>query len=463
MAAPTKLPAFKAYDIRGKMPHELNPAMAYHIGRGLARITGAKTAVLGMDSRLTSPELLAAAAAGLAAEGAKPSSLGLCGTEEVYHAAGSQGYGLGIMVTASHNPAEYNGFKLIRAGGQPFSHDADLPALEAFTRSALAAGEPTPATFPQPATANHRQAYLSTLSSIADTTSIQPLNIVLNAGNGAAGPTVEALLAHLPQLTATKLHFMPDGTFPNGLPNPLLPTNREETARAVKQSGAALGIAWDGDFDRCFFYDESGEFINNYYICALLAEALLAKEKSTVVHDPRLYRDTVQTITENGGTPIISKVGHGYIKPLMRQHHAIFGGEISGHFYFRDFFYCDTGMLPALLMLELMGRTNKTLSQLVAEHASRAPASDEINFRTTTPASQILTTLQSHYQPLGATFSRFDGLEVSFPTWRANIRTSSNEPLLRLNVEAASPTILTEKLNEISSLITSQGATPANH
>lgn len=457
-----KLPAFKAYDIRGRLPYELNPAIAYHIGRGLAEVTGAATAVLGMDSRLTSPELLQAAAAGLASMGVKVSSIGLCGTEEIYHAAGAHGYGIGVMVTASHNPADYNGMKIVRAKAHPFSHDADMPALHTYVKHALET-DPTPHFTPlQPEAVSHRDSYVAHLLKTVDVKAIPALNIIANPGNGAAGPTAEALFARLPQLKVTWLQKEPDGTFPNGIPNPLLPENRASTAEAVQSHNAALAIAWDGDFDRCFLYDETGTFVNNYYLCGLIARTMLAKEPgATITHDARLYWDTVATIQNNGGKPVVAKVGHGYIKPLMREHNAIFGGEISGHFYFRDFFFCDTGMLPWLLTLELMGKTGKTLSQLVAEHEENAPASDEINFRITQPAAEILNFIKGKYPT--AKVETIDGIGLNFADWRANIRTSSNEPLLRLNVEAKSAATLAEKLAELTHLIESQGSTLSNH
>lgn len=459
----TKLPAFKAYDIRGRLPHEINPRIAYQIGRGLARVTGARTAVLGMDSRLTSPELLAAVAAGLAAEGVAVASLGLCGTEEVYHATGAHGYDLGAMITASHNPADYNGLKMLRKGGLPFSHDVDMPALEAFVRENLEAPVPAAGDWVAPTPASHRDSYVQHILSLVDVGAIRPAKIVIHAGNGAAGPTADAILAKLPMLEVVRVHHEPDGHFPNGIPNPLLPENRAAASRAVIDSGAALGVAWDGDFDRCFLYDGQGRFVSCYYLCALLARTLLQKEKSAIVHDPRLYWDTVDTITAHGGTPHICKVGHGYYKPMMRSLNAVFGGEISGHFYFRDFYFCDTGMLPWLLVLELMGRTGKTLADLVAEHAARAPASDEINFRTAVPAPQILDALKGRYQAEGAVLESVDGLGFSFEGWRANVRSSSNEPLLRLNVEARNQPELDARLAELTRFIEEQGAEQANH
>jgi len=457
-----KLPAFKAYDIRGIMPDELNPALAYHLGRGVAATQPqAKIAVLGMDSRLSSPELLDALAAGLTEGGMQVHSLGLCGTEEVYHAAGAGHADVGLMVTASHNPIEYNGIKFVKRGGLPFSPDADLPALEQWTRQHM--HESVPQSFPQVPQTSYRDEYARLLLSFINPASIPAQTIVVNAGHGAAGPTADAILAHLPQLTAVRLHHAPDGTFPAGIPNPLLPQNRKSTSEAVVAHNATMGIAWDGDFDRCFLYDENGNFVSNYYLAGMLAQAMLEKyPASTIVHDPRLFWDTAQTVTALGGTPVISKVGHGYMKPDMRKHNAPFAGEVSGHFYFRDFFFCDTGMLPWLLVLQQLAQSGQTLSQAVAARQSANPASDEINFHTPTPAKEFLQSLKDTLATMGEV-SGPDGLTVTTPTWRGNIRASSNEPLLRLNVEAKEQATLASQLQALTQLIQSRGATLSDH
>lgn len=457
----TKLSAFKAYDIRGLMPSELNPSIAYHIGRGLAEVTGATSAVLGMDSRETSPELLAATAAGLASKGVSVSSMGLCGTEEVYHAAGAGHADIGIMITASHNPIEYNGMKFVKRGGLPFDPATDLAKLEEYTRTHL--NEETPSSFPAVQQVSHRDEYVNHLMKFIDASKIPAQTIVINAGNGAAGPTADAILARLPQLTVIRLNHQPDGTFPVGIPNPLLPQNRIATSAAVKEQGAALGIAWDGDFDRCFLYDENGTFVSCYYLAGLLAQTMLEQNPgASIVHDPRLYWDTLATIEAAGGKAIIAKVGHGFIKPAMREHQSPFAGEISGHFYFRDFFYCDTGMLPWLLTLQYLGQTGQTLGQAVGSRAEQTPASDEINFHTPVPAKQFLEQIKASLASTGDVTS-IDGFSTSTPTWRANIRASSNEPLLRLNVEARDSTSLKQQLESLTKLITDSGAHLADH
>lgn len=459
------LPLFKAYDLRGEMPHELNPTIAFHVGAALANCQPhAKTVILGMDSRTTSPELLSALAAGLVSQGLTCQSLGLCGTEEVYHALGTGQADVGLMVTASHNPIQFNGVKPVHHGGRPFAPE-ELHAWEAATRARLATNAPTPATFPAVPTTSHRAAYVQHLLGLVNLADIPAQTIVINAGNGAAGPTVDALLAHLPQLTVHRLHHTPDGTFPNGIPNPLLPANRTSTQAAVLAHGASIGIAWDGDFDRCFFYDETGQFISSYYITTLLAQATLAQHPgSTIVQDPRLNWATTQTVQAAGGHAITGRVGHSFIKPLMRKYNSPFAGEVSGHYYFRDFFYCDSGMLPWLLLLSLLGRQGQSLGQAVAQLQATFPASEETNFHTPIPAKAFLQQLTPQLQALAPETLTIDGLSLENQPagWRANLRGSSTEPLLRLNVEATSPTTLANQLEALTSLLTHTGATVAD-
>ncbi len=457
----TKLPAFKAYDIRGLMPTELNPAIAYHIGRGLASVTGAKTAILGMDSRETSPTLMAAVGAGLASMGVSVSTLGICGSEETYHAAGAGHADIGVMVTASHSPIEYNGMKFVRRGGVPFHPATDLAALEEYTRAHM--HDAAPETFPALPMASFREEYVDHLLKFIDIAAIPAQTIVINAGNGAAGPAADAILARIPQLNVIRLNHTPDGTFPVGIPNPLLPQNRIATSAAVRQHGAAMGIAWDGDFDRCFLYDDKGEFVSCYYLAGLLAETMLEQNPgATIIHDPRLYWDTLATVEKAGGKAVIAKVGHSNIKPAMREHDSPFAGEVSGHFYFRDFFYCDTGMLPWLLVLAHLGRTGQTLAQAVGSRAVHTPSSDEINFFTPTPAKQFLEQIKAALADSG-TITQVDGFSTENTLWRANIRASTTEPLLRLNVEAKDANALQTQLTTLRELIESHGAHLADH
>lgn len=457
----TKLNAFKAYDIRGKMPEELNENIAYHIGRGLAQTSQINQAILGMDSRLTSPLLLKAVAAGLMDEGVSCRSLGLCGTEEVYYAAGEGRADIGIMITASHNPMEYNGMKFVKKGGEPFDPKNDLAAVEEFVLNNLS--NPAPESFPEIEQVSFRDEYVSHLIGLIDINAITPQTVVINAGNGAAGPTADAILKHFPQIEVVRINHEPDGTFPNGIPNPFLPGNRKATSDAVVKYNAAMGIAWDGDFDRCFLYDDKGNFVNSYYLVGMLAQRMLDKYPgSSIVHDPRLFWDTESAILASGGKPIIGKVGHGHIKPAMRSHESPFVGEISGHFYFKDFFFCDTGMLPWMLILQHLGQKGQTLFEALTESMSKNFASDEINFYTPVPAKEFLKSIES-VLPIGK-ISYEDGVTISSDGWRANIRASSTEPLLRLNVEAISAEELSKQLDEIRQvIITHNGQLAKDH
>jgi phosphomannomutase len=458
-----KLPAFKAYDIRGKQPTDLNPTLAYHLGAALAEVLPlAKTAILGMDSRATSPELLRAFAAGLANMGVQCQSLGLCGTEEVYHAAGSGACDVGIMVTASHNPIEYNGFKVAKRGGEPMDLATEFAAWEQKTLARMAT--PAPTNFPEVPEISLRAAYVAHLLALIDPSKIPAQKIVINAGNGAAGSTADAILAQLPQLEVVRVHHTPDGTFPNGIPNPLLVENRASTTHAVRGEEAALGIAWDGDFDRCFFYDELGNFISGYYTATLLAEAVLQRHPgAAIVHDPRQYWATKAAIEQAGGTAQIARVGHGFIKPAMRELGSPFCGEISSHYYFAEFFTCDSGMLPMLLLLQLLGQRSQTLGQAVANLQSNFPSGEELNFQTPMPAKEFLARLEPRLLAMAPANERVDGLSLTHQTegWRANIRASSNEPLLRLNVEARSAATLQMAEASLIALITGAGATAA--
>ncbi len=463
-----RLPCFKAYDIRGRQPEDLNPTLAYHLGAALAEVLPhAKTAVLGMDSRATSPTLLRAFAAGMATRGVACQSLGLCGTEEVYHAAGSGAADVGIMVTASHNPIEYNGFKVAKRGGEPMDLATEFAQWEQLTLARHNQPDLTdvPSSFPEVPTLALRPAYVAHLLGLIDPSAIPAQKIVINAGNGAAGPTADALLAHLPQLEVVRVHHTPDGTFPNGIPNPLLIENRAATAEAVKQSGAALGVAWDGDFDRCFFYDGDGNFISSYYITTFMAEAVLARHPgAAIVLDPRLYWATQAAIARAGGSGHFARVGHGFIKPKMRALGSPFAGEVASHFYFREFFTCDSGMLPMLLLLEFLGKRGQSLGQAVAELQQNFPAGEELNFRTPTPAKEFLAALEAQLLPLAPVHERIDGLSLTHEAagWRANIRASSNEPLLRLNVEARATATLAQAEAILVGLIVAAGAVSAN-
>ncbi len=437
---------FKAYDIRGRIPDQLNDDIAYRVGRAYAQFLQPDTVVVGQDVRPTSPSLTQALIKGLTEGGADVLDIGLCGTEEVYFATSHVGAEGGIMVTASHNPSDYNGMKLVRKESRPISGDSGLDTIRQLAEEgAFNATDRVGSVSPH----EHRIAYIRHLLSYIDTSVLRPFKIVVNAGNGCAGPVLDLLEKQLP-LEITKICHEPDGTFPNGIPNPLLPENRGITRDAVLASGAGLGIAWDGDFDRCFFFDEQGEFIEGYYIVGLLANAFLAKEPDArIIHDPRLTWNTIDIVERSGGQAVMSKTGHAFIKERMRAEDAVYGGEMSAHHYFRSFAYCDSGMIPWLLVVEMMCRERKLLSELVGERMTRFPASGEIN-RTLTDPSSAIAAVEEKYSADAVNIDRTDGLSIEFGDWRFNLRMSNTEPVVRLNVESRGDKgLMEEKTQEL--------------
>ena len=458
----SEITCFKAYDIRGQLGTQLDEDIAYRIARGFAQWLKPRRVVLGGDIRQSSEPLKAALANGLRDEGVDVLDLGMVGTEEVYFATFHLGVDGGIEVTASHNPIDYNGFKLVREGSRPISADtglADIRALAEAAQYELVNGQ-------DPSVAEEdrgsyeqvdiRQDYIEHLLSYVDPVSFTPMRLVVNAGNGAAGPVIDALEKafaeqHIP-IELVKINHEPDGTFPNGIPNSILTENRGVTRDAVLKYQADMGIAWDGDFDRCFLFDEQGRFIEGYYIVGLLAEEFLQKERGArIIHDPRLVWNTVEQIEENGGVAVQTKAGHAFIKERMRAEDAIYGGEMSAHHYFRDFAYCDSGMIPWLLVAELMCRKEKPLSELVDERIAAYPSSGEINL-TVSDAPTVLKAIEQQYAPGALDVDYTDGLSISFEQWRFNLRASNTEPVIRLNVESRGDGALmqqqTEKLLE---------------
>lgn len=457
MNAEAKLPAFKAYDVRGRVPDQLNDRVVHQIGRAYARIIKPEGAVaVGRDIRDTSNDFARALIAGLNAEGCRTVDIGLCGTEMVYYAAGQTGMGGGIMVTASHNPADYNGLKMVRSGARPISADTGLADIEQETIRLLAEPEIPFAICPDLCRQeNILSPYVDKLLGMINISTIKPLHLVINAGNGCAGPVFDALAAHLP-IRVTRLHHEPDGSFPNGVPNPMLVEQQQFTAKAVVEHGADLGLAWDGDFDRCFFFDETGQFIEGYYLVGLLAEQLLKKAPAaSIIYDPRLTWNTVKLVSAFGGKPVISKCGHSFIKDMMREHDAVYGGEMSAHHYFRDFFYCDSGMIPWLLILERLSGTTERFSQVVAHCMQEFPCSGEINF-TINNAHEALQRTRRFYESEALAISTLDGLSIEFEDWRFNLRSSNTEPVVRLNVETrGNKALLAARTMELKDLITS--------
>jgi phosphomannomutase/phosphomannomutase/phosphoglucomutase len=426
------LPCFKAYDIRGRVPDELNHDIAYRLGLAYAEAFQPKRVALGRDVRLSSAGLLNAVAHGFNARGVEVVDIGLCGTEEVYFASFQPGVDGGIMVTASHNPMDYNGMKLVKGGAIPISGDTGLRALEAAVEASTATA---PAGESKRTFHNYRPDYVKHLLGYVDVAKLKPLKIVVDAGNGSAGLVIDALEKHLP-FQFIKLHHEPDGSFPNGIPNPLLPEKRSATAAAVIAHQAAFGVAWDGDFDRCFLFDERGGFIEGYYIVGLLAEALLKLEAGAkIIHDPRLTWNTVDMVAAAGGVAIQSKTGHAFIKERMRAENAIYGGEMSAHHYFRDFAYCDNGNIPWLLVAGLISASGKKLSQLVEARQAKFPASGEIN-RKVADNQAVIARIERAFAVGALKVEKVDGLSVEFADWRFNLRGSNTEPVLRLNVES---------------------------
>lgn len=450
-----ELSCFKAYDIRGRLPDQLNEDIAWRIGRAYAEFLNPKRVLVGRDVRLSSESLTRALADGLCQGGADVLDIGLCGTEEIYYATFSQQTDGGIMVTASHNPIDYNGMKLVREESKPISGDSGLDAIRTLAEAGEFAAVERVGTLTE---VSYKDQYVGHLLSYVDPTAVKPFKVVFNAGNGCAGPIVDLLEKHLP-LEVVKICHQPDGTFPNGIPNPLLPENRAITRDAVLEHKADLGIAWDGDFDRCFFFDEKGAFIEGYYIVGLLSEALLAGNPGEkIIHDPRLTWNTIDIVNRAGGVPVMSKTGHAFIKERMRLENAIYGGEMSAHHYFREFAYCDSGMIPWLMVVALMSRSGKALSELVADCVAKFPASGEIN-RRVTDASAVIKTIQQRYASAAKDVDFTDGLSLDMGEWRLNLRESNTEPVLRLNVESkADPALMEEKTAELLALI---GGEPA--
>lgn len=446
------LPCFKAYDIRGRLPDELNADIAWRIGRAYAALWRPRQVAVGYDIRLSSPALAAAVAEGLMAGGADVLDIGLCCTEEAYFATFHRRLDGGIMVTASHNPADYNGMKLVQAGARPISGDSGLDRLGALAAQPRLAAAPKPGTLSRD---HDKRAYLDHLLGYVAGAELAPLTVVADAGNGSAGPVIEALAARLP-IRLIPINATPDGHFPNGIPNPLLPENRAHTARAVLDHGADLGLAWDGDADRCFFFDHQGRFVEGYYLVGLLAETLLASAETRgerIVHDPRLVWNTVEKVTAAGGVPVMSKTGHAFIKERMRQEDALYGGEMSAHHYFRDFAYCDSGMIPWLLVVKALSAQRARLADLVAQAQAAYPCSGEINFRVADTAAALAAVREAFAceQPVE---DDTDGLSLAFADWRLNLRASNTEPLLRLNIETrADAGMLAERTQQVRSLL----------
>ena len=453
----TQLTCFKAYDIRGKLGTELNEEIAYKIGRAYGQIYQPKKIVVGCDIRLSSEDLKQAIIKGLNDAGVDVLDLGMTGTEEVYFGAFHLDVQGGIEITASHNPMDYNGMKLVRENARPIGADSGLKEIRLLAES----GNFNEVTAKGKTEKYHiLPEYIDHLMSYIDPAKIRPLKLVMNAGNGAAGHVVDAIEAKFKQLNMpvefVKIHNDADGTFPNGIPNPILVENRDSTQNAVLEHAADMGIAWDGDFDRCFLFDEKGQFIEGYYIVGLLAQAFLLKQSGEkIVHDPRLVWNTFDVIEQYQGEAIQSKSGHSYIKEKMREHNAVYGGEMSAHHYFRDFSYCDSGMIPWLLAISVLSETQQKLSSLVEDMIEKFPCSGEINFKVADTQATIQK-IFDHFADQNPAIDETDGISLNFGAWRLNVRASNTEPLLRLNIESRkdqNPQPIQDYVDELTQLI----------
>ncbi|MGA1741376.1 MAG: phosphomannomutase [Pseudohongiellaceae bacterium] len=447
---PEEITCFKAYDVRGRIPDQLNEDIAYRIGRAYADFLKPRHVVVGYDIRLSSQKICQALTKGLLDSGVNVSNIGQCGTEEIYFATSHLNMDGGIVVTASHNPKDYNGMKFVREDSKPISSDTGLKDIKALAEKN------------ESETVEHKgelseidvkQDYVNHLLSYIDVSALKPLRVVCNAGNGGAGLVVDLLEKHLP-IEFIKIHHQADGHFPNGVPNPLLEENRQPTIDAIKANKADLGIAWDGDFDRCFFFDENGTFIEGYYIVGLLAETFLKKQSGEkIIHDPRLSWNTLAVVEQFGGEAVLCKSGHAFIKEKMREVDAVYGGEMSAHHYFRDFFYCDSGMIPWLLVIELLSVSGQKFSSLVEKRMQAFPASGEIN-REVNDAEKSIEKVQQVYADSAQDIDFTDGLSMDMGEWRFNLRMSNTEPVIRLNVESrADQALMQAKTEEILQLL----------
>jgi phosphomannomutase len=434
----SELTCFKAYDIRGEIGVNIDEGIAYRIGRAVAQHFSAKSIVIGFDARETSPTFSAAASQGARDAGADVINIGMAGTEEMYWAVTEFSSCAGIEVTASHNPINYNGMKIVKSGSQPLDDAADFQVIKALAASQEWVS-PTRLGETRDLAGAARDKYVDRILGFVDVATLSPLKIVINSGNGAAGPTVDAIINRLAAqgapLDVIRVHHDPDSTFPNGIPNPLLPENHAATADVVLREGADMGVAFDGDFDRCFFFDGAGRFVPGEYVVGLLASIFLEKEAGAkIVHDPRVIWNTQDIVAHKGGVAIQSKTGHAFIKQTMRAERAIYGGEMSAHHYFRDFAYCDSGMIPWLLIAELVSRSERSLGDWVKDRFAAFPSSGEMNFEVD-EAGKAIESVLGAYRADALSINETDGVSLAFDDWRFNLRRSNTEPLIRLNVE----------------------------
>ncbi len=458
MPALKPMTCFKAYDVRGRLGVDLDEEVVRRIARAFAQVLSAERVVLGRDPRPSSEALADAVAEGLVAAGVEVIDLGLCGTEEVYFGTDHFAADGGICVTASHNPMDYNGMKLVKKGAAPLDPDKEFARIRDMAERADFGADRPGGVRDRSRAAACRAAYVRKVLSFINIEDLRPMTIVVNAGNGAAGPSFDAIAEALEQagapLTFIRHNHQPDGSFPNGIPNPLLPENQPQTAEVVTRHGADLGIAWDGDFDRCFFFDHEGNFLPGEFAVGLLAESFLAKNRGeTIVHDPRVLWNTQDLVREGGGRAVLARTGHAYMKQVMRETGAIYGGEMSAHHYFRDFMACDSGMIPWLLVVELLSKKGLSLAELINVRREKFPSSGEINFRVADSAATVAR-VETRYEPAALSRDDTDGLSLDFGAWRLNLRRSNTEPLLRLNIETRGDVdLLRRKVAELTQFL----------
>ena len=447
-----KISSFKAYDIRGQLPHEINSEIAYRVGNATAEYLSAKKMILGRDIRASSKELSESMALGFIDAGVDVIDIGECGTENVYYATGELKSCGGIMVTASHNPSDYNGFKIVSENAKPISSETGLLDIRKIAESDKRLISESRGNLEQ---RDLNQSYVKKILSFIDPDSLSKLKVVMNPGNGGAGVYAELISKNMP-IEIIKLNFDPDSSFPNGIPNPMLEENRASTSQAVIGNKADLGIAWDGDFDRCFFFDEKGNFIEGYYLVGLLAKSFLIKNRNErVIYDPRLTWNTIDVVERYGGDAIQCQSGHSFIKKSMRDNDAVYGGEMSAHHYFRDFYYCDSGMIPWLLILEMISEEKMPLSQMIQKYRDRYPVSGEINLKVNN-TKKIIELIKEYYLDDSSGVDETDGVGMEFEKWRFNLRASNTEPLIRLNVESYNnESLMNEKTKELVDRINS--------
>ena len=450
------LTCFKSYDVRGDLSKNFDSSICYKIARSFAMFLKAEKVVVGRDARDSSFELMNSICDGLIDEGVQVLDIGLAGTEEMYWATTQYEASGGIEITASHNPINFNGLKLVKIGSNPITKEEllqikKLAETNVFHRTKSLGSR-------EDISNEARKKYVSKVLSFVDLAKIKPFKVVVNSGNGAAGPTFDQIASDIrkinPAIIFERMHHDVDSSFPNGIPNPILPETHLRNKKKILASKADFGIAFDGDFDRCFFFDKNGNFVSGEYIVGLLAKIFLCKEPGAIiVHDPRVVLNVQNIVKFNGGKSVVSLTGHAFVKQTMRENKATYGGELSAHHYFKDFSYCDSGMIPWLLVLEMMSSTDKTLSELIAEQRSQFPSSGEINFNIH-DISSALKKVVDFYEEDCPQIDNFDGISLSFRTWRFNLRSSNTEPIVRLNVESIGDIdLVNRKVEEIKGIL----------